>query len=74
MLTAATIGIIEGLQTTGCRLAISDIRQVPRGVDYCEFVTGIPNIGHAIFAVYFLFVCYIIGRFYYRRRKCPQTP
>jgi hypothetical protein len=61
MLTASTIGILEGLQTTGCRLAVSDISRVPRGTSLCEFVVGF-QIGHTMFAVYLLFVLWIIGR------------
>lgn len=34
--------IVEGLQTSVCRLAVMDVSKVPSGMNLCEYVTGIP--------------------------------
>lgn len=55
-LAGCWIAILEGTQTVGCRLAVTDITKVPRGVNLCEFATGLP-----VFPVMFtLYVAIII--------------
>lgn len=62
ILTAALfIGALEGFQTTGCRLAITDIKAVPRGANLCDYATGFP-VGAVTTSVYLLGLCWMIVR------------
>lgn len=61
ILLGASITIVEGAQVAGCRLAITDIRMVPRGTNLCDYVAGFP-IGYALFTFYLVLACYILGR------------
>lgn len=60
-LAAMAIGILEGLQVTGCRLLVADISKVPRGTSLCDWVSGLP-IGAAMVSTYVLIICYGILR------------
>ncbi len=55
---ALVISIVEALQMTACRLAISDIKAVPRGVSLCDYATGLPVHGVLltleVFAIFFI--------------------
>jgi len=46
-IAALVISIIEGVQIPACRLAIADMKAVPRGVSLCDHATGLPV--HAVF-------------------------
>ncbi|MFA6168947.1 MAG: hypothetical protein WC700_20140 [Gemmatimonadaceae bacterium] len=59
--TALVIGILEGAQMSVCRLAITDIRAVPAGVNLCDYATGLP-VGAVMLTLYLLFICYELGR------------
>lgn len=60
-LFAMVIGILEGLQVTGCRLLVADISKVPRGASLCDWTTGLP-IGATMVSAYVLILCYGILR------------
>jgi len=59
-LGALTISIIEGLQMPTCRLAIADMKAVPRGVSLCDFATGLPVHAVLLTLEVFALLC-IIG-------------
>lgn len=60
-LAALTIGALEGLQVTGCRLAIADIRAVPSGANLCDYATGLP-VGAVAFSLYLIVIAWHVGR------------
>jgi len=57
------IGVAEGFQVFACRLAITDIKAVPRGANLCDFATGFP-VGAVTTSIYLLGLCWMIGRAY----------
>jgi len=57
------IGAFEGLQASACRLAISDIKAVPRGTNLCDYATGLP-VGAVMMSAYLLMICWHFGRAY----------
>ena len=57
---AMLIGIIEGTQSSVCRVAFRDIRAVPQGTDLCDYVTGLP-FGSVVMSVYFLIICWSVA-------------
>ena len=58
---ALIIGMSEAFQMTSCRMCIGDIRDVPTGVNLCDYVTGLP-IGAVMMAFYILLISWHIGR------------
>jgi hypothetical protein len=66
-IAACVIGIFEGLQISACRLAIKNIAAKPSNTNTCDFVTGLP-IGAVMFSLYFLIICWAIGRTIHARR------
>lgn len=60
-LSALVIGALEGLQVTGCRLAVSDIRAVPKGANLCDYATGLP-VGAVAFSLYVIVIAWTVGR------------
>lgn len=60
---ALLVGISEGFQMFACRLAIVDIKAVPRGQNLCDFATGFP-VGAVTTSLYLLALCWIVGRAY----------
>jgi len=59
--SAMVIGICEGLQLSACRLAVTDLAAVPRGMNLCDHVSGMP-IGAVSFSLYLIIVCWSIVR------------
>lgn len=59
-IAALVISIIEGLQIPACRLAVSDIKAVPRGMSLCDHVTGLP-VHAVLLTLEMLALCWIIG-------------
>lgn len=60
-IAAMAIAVLEGLQITGCRLLVADIRKVPAGSNLCDYLVGFP-LGHVMFAIYLLIICTMVGR------------
>ena len=60
-IVALIIGMLEALQMTFCRLCIADIREVPTGVNLCDYITGLP-IGAVMMGLYILLISWHIGR------------
>lgn len=58
---ALLIGMSEGAQIAGCRLAIDDIKAVPIGANLCDHATGLP-VGAVMMSGYLLLLCWHIGR------------
>jgi hypothetical protein len=59
-LAALAISIIEGVQMPACRLAITDIKAVPRGVSLCDHATNLP-VNAVLLTLEVLALCWIIG-------------
>lgn len=57
---AAAIAMLEGAQIAGCRVAITNIADVPFKVSLCDYLFGVP-IGAVMVTLYMLIVCYAIG-------------
>jgi hypothetical protein len=55
-LSGLWIWIIESAQLPICRAAITDMGQVPHGVNLCDFVTDLP-IGATMTALYLIVIC-----------------
>ncbi len=61
-LAATAIIALEGAKMPICRSLVTDITKLPPQTTVCDFVVGRP-IGLALFAVYALILCYIVGRY-----------
>ncbi len=55
--SAAYIGVIEGSMIAGCRVMISDMSLVPKGMNLCDFVTGLP-VAATLGAMYVLILAW----------------
>ena len=58
---ALMIGISEGAQIAGCRLAVDNIVAIPPGINMCDYVVGMP-VGAVMTSLYLLLICWQIGR------------
>lgn len=61
-LSAAVIGLIDGVLMAACRLAAgTSIASKPRDMDLCDWVTGLP-VGSVLLGMYVLILCYGVHR------------
>lgn len=60
IIIAGCIGMLEGLQTPICRIAISDIKAVPATANLCDYALGFP-LSYVLLAIYLIFICWSIG-------------
>ena len=59
-LYALGIGICEGLQMVVCRVLIFDISSMPKGVNTCDYLTGL-HVTTSINTLYLLILALIVG-------------
>jgi len=59
-IAALSVSVVEGLMIPACRLAVWDIKAVPRGTNLCDYATGLP-IGSVALCLEVLAICWIVG-------------
>jgi len=59
--SAVAVGMVEGAQIVGCRLAIPDLSLVPRGANLCDHVTGLP-VSATVVSLYVVILCWGVCR------------
>ena len=59
-LYALGVAMIESLQASLCRIAITNMSSVPKGANICDFVTGFP-ITATVNTLYLMMLALIVG-------------
>jgi len=59
---AMTVGALEGFQIAACRAVITDITVVPKSVNLCDYLIGLP-LGFAMAALYLIAIAYGVGKY-----------
>jgi hypothetical protein len=62
------VSMVEAGQIPLCRAAVDDIKNVPAGVDLCDYVTGVP-IGAATTTLYAAILAWIVGSWAWKSRE-----
>lgn len=67
---AMVVGALEGAQIAVCRVAITDISTVPKNVNLCDYLIGLP-LGATLAALYLIAIAYGVSKYIRTVRAGP---
>ena len=67
---AMVVGALEGAQIAVCRVAITDISTVPKNINLCDYLIGLP-LGPTLAALYLIAIAYGVSKYIRTVRAGP---